>query len=57
MPCGAVFLIAEQAGIRALPTNPIDTDADAFCRRFGVVLSPAGEGQRLVLGKDARRVL
>ena len=49
--------IAEQAGIRALLTHPIDADADAFCRRFGFVSSPVREGQLLLLLKDARRVL
>ncbi len=51
------LLIAEQAGIRALPTHPIDADADAFYRRFGFVPSPVREGQLLLLLKDARRVL
>ena len=50
-------LIAEQAGIRALLTQPIDADADTFCRRFGFVSSPVREGQLLLLLKDARRVL
>ena len=51
------LLIAEQAGIRALLTHPIDADADAFYRRFGFVPSPVREGQLLLLLKDARRVL
>ena len=51
------LLIAEQAGIRAMLTHPIDADADAFCRRFGFVSSPVREGQLLLLLKDARRVL
>lgn len=51
------LLIAEQAGIRALLTHPIDTNADAFYRRFGFVSSPVREGQLLLLLKDARRVL
>lgn len=51
------LLIAEQAGIRALLTHPIDADADAFYRRFGFVSSPVREGQLLLLLKDARRVL
>ena len=51
------LLIAEQAGIRALLTHPIDADADAFCRRFGFVPSPVREGQLLLLLKDARRVM
>jgi predicted N-acetyltransferase YhbS len=51
------LLIAEQAGIRAMLTHPIDVDADAFYRRFGFVSSPVGQGQLLLLLKDARRVL
>ena len=51
------MVIAEQAGIRALLTHPIDSDADAFYRRFGFVPSPVRQGQLLLLLKDARRVL
>ena len=51
------LLIAEQAGIRAMLTHPIDADANAFCRRFGFVPSPVREGQLLLLLKDARRFL
>jgi len=51
------LMIAEQAGIRALLTHPIDAEAEAFHRRFGFVPSPVREGQRLVLIKDARRLL
>lgn len=51
------LLIAEQAGIRALQTQPIDADADTFYRRFGFVPSPVREDQLLLLLKDARRVL
>jgi GNAT superfamily N-acetyltransferase len=39
------LLIAEQAGIRAMLTHPIDADAGAFYRRFGFVSSPVREGQ------------
>ena len=51
------LLIAEQAGIRALLTHPIDANADALYRRFGFVSSPVREGQLLLLLKDARRLL
>jgi GNAT superfamily N-acetyltransferase len=51
------LLIAEQAGIRALLTHPVDAEAGAFYRRFGFVPSPVREGQLLLLLKDARRVL
>lgn len=48
-------VIAEQAGIRALLTHPIDTEADAFYRRFGFEPTPAHERQLILLLKDARR--
>lgn len=48
-------LIAEQAGIRAMLTHPIDEEAAKFYTRFGFVASPAGEQQLLLLLKDARR--
>jgi len=47
--------IAEQAGIRALLTHPIDAAADAFYRRFGFEPTPAHERQLILLLKDARR--
>jgi len=49
------FVIAEQAGIRALLTQPIDEDAARFYRRFGFEASPLREQQLLLLLKDARR--
>lgn len=47
--------IAEQAGIRALLTHPIDERAAQFYRRFGFIPSPVREQQWLLLLKDARR--
>ncbi len=47
--------VAEQAGIRALLTHPIDAEADAFYRRFGFEPTPAHERQLILLLKDARR--
>ena len=47
--------IAEQAGIRALLTHPIDAEADAFYRRFGFEPTPAHERQLILLLKDVRR--
>ncbi|MCW5220263.1 GNAT family N-acetyltransferase [Verminephrobacter aporrectodeae subsp. tuberculatae] len=47
--------IAEQAGIRALLTHPMDADADAFYRRFGFESTPMHERQLILLLKDARR--
>lgn len=49
------FLIAEQAGIRAMLTHPIDDDAARFYTRFGFSASPLRERQLLLLLKDARR--
>lgn len=51
------LLVAEQAGIRALLTHPIDDDAARFYARFGFVRSPLHEQQMLLLLKDARRWL
>jgi len=49
--------IAEEAGIRALLTHPIDAEAERFYRRFGFQVSPLREQQLLLLLKDARRLL
>ena len=49
------MLIAEQAGIRAMLTHPIDEDAGKFYTRFGFIASPLREQQLLLLLKDARR--
>lgn len=49
------MLIAEQAGIRALLTNPIDDEAARFYTRFGFIASVLREKQLLLLLKDARR--
>lgn len=48
-------LIAEQAGIRAMLTHPLDEQATRFYTRFGFIASPLGEQQLLLLLKDARR--
>ena len=48
------LVVAEQAGIRAMLTHPIDEDAARFYARFGFVTSPV-HGQQLLLLKDARR--
>ncbi|MFH0726624.1 MAG: GNAT family N-acetyltransferase [Pseudomonadota bacterium] len=50
------LMIAEQAGIRALLTHPIDADASRFYLRFGFIASPIREQQLLLLLKDARRL-
>lgn len=51
------LLIAEQAGIRAMLTHPIDEEASSFYTRFGFIASPLSERQLLLLLKDARRSL
>jgi len=50
-------LIAEQAGIRAMLTHPIDEDAAKFYTRFGFITSPLREQQLLLLLKDAKKVI
>jgi GNAT superfamily N-acetyltransferase len=47
--------VAEQVGIRALLTHPIDDDAARFYQRFGFEPSPLGQSQLLLLLKDAKR--
>ncbi|MBX3670359.1 MAG: GNAT family N-acetyltransferase [Rhodocyclaceae bacterium] len=47
-------LIAEQAGIRAMLTHPIDEEWARFYVRFGFIASPLRERQLLLLLKDAR---
>ncbi|WIM05100.1 MAG: GNAT family N-acetyltransferase [Candidatus Nitricoxidivorans perseverans] len=49
--------IAEQTGIRALLTHPIDAEADAFYRCFGFEPTPAHDRQLILLLKDARRFM
>lgn len=49
------LVIAEQAGIRAMLTHPIDEEATRFYTRFGFIASPLREQQLLLLLKDARR--
>ena len=49
--------VAEQVGIRALLTHPLDEVAAHFYRRFGFESSPASEAQLLLLLKDARKLL
>lgn len=51
------LLIAEQAGVRALLTHPIDEDAERFYRRFGFQASPLREQQLLLLLKDAKALV
>jgi predicted N-acetyltransferase YhbS len=48
-------VIAEQAGVRAMLTHPIDEDAARFYIRFGFIASPLREQQLLLLLKDASK--
>jgi GNAT superfamily N-acetyltransferase len=50
------LLIADQAGVRAMLTHPVDEDAERFYLRFGFEPSPVREQQLLLLLKDARRI-
>jgi predicted N-acetyltransferase YhbS len=49
--------VAEQAGVRALLTHPIDEAAERFYLRFGFEASPVRAQQLILLLKDARRLL
>ena len=49
--------VADQVGVRALLTHPLDDEAAQFYRRFGFESSPASEAQLLLLLKDARKLL
>ncbi len=51
------LVVAEQAGIRALLTHPLDAEAEAFYRHFGFEPTPENERQLILLLKDARRVV
>ena len=51
------LVVAEQAGVRALLTHPIDEDATRFSTRFGFIASPLREQQLLLLLKDAKKVV
>lgn len=51
------LLIAEQAGVRALLTHPIDEQAPSFYLRFGFEASPLQPNQLMLLLKDVKRLL
>lgn len=51
------LLIAEQAGIRAMLTHPIDAEAASFYQRFGFISSPLQPQQFLLLLKGVRRFM
>lgn len=48
--------VTAHAGIRALLTPPLDTEAEALYRRFGFEPTPENELQLILLHKDARRI-
>jgi GNAT superfamily N-acetyltransferase len=50
------LLIAEQAGIRAILTHPLNENAAGFYKRFGFIPSPLRPQQLLLLLKDARKI-
>ena len=50
-------VVADQAGVRALLTHPIDEAAARFYFRFGFEASPAREQQLILLLKEARRLV
>lgn len=50
------LMIADQAGIRAMVTHPIDDAATRFYLRFGFIASPLRDRQLVLLLKDARRL-
>lgn len=50
------LLIAEQAGIRAILTHPLNEDAAGFYTRFGFIPSSLRQQQRLLLLKDAKKI-
>jgi GNAT superfamily N-acetyltransferase len=47
------LVAADQAGVRALLTHPIDDAAERFYLRFGFEVSPARQQQLILLLKDA----
>lgn len=51
------LLIAEQAGVRAMMTHPLNAAAARFYQTFGFETSPLGEQQLLLLLKDAKQYL
>jgi GNAT superfamily N-acetyltransferase len=51
------LIVADQAGVRALLTHPIDDEAARFYLRFGFEASPVREQQLILLLQDARRLL
>ena len=50
------LLIAEQAGIRAMLTHPLNENAAGFYTRFGFIPSPLRPQQLLLLLKGARKL-
>lgn len=53
---GGTLVVAEQAGVRALLTHPIDNTATRFYTRIGFEAPPDREQQWIWLLKDTRRL-
>ena len=51
------LVVAEQAGVRAMLTHPIDAQAEKFYQKYGFAASPLQERQLLLLLKDAKASL
>jgi GNAT superfamily N-acetyltransferase len=49
--------VAEQVGVRAIMTQPLDETASRFYQAFGFIRSPTVASYWLLLLKDARRLL
>lgn len=52
-----VLMVANEVGVRAIITHPIDDKAGSFYKHFGFEDSPLRENQLVLLLKDAKRVL
>ena len=51
------LMVANEVGVRAIITHPIDDKAESFYKHFGFEESPLRENQLVLLLKDAKRVL
>ena len=49
--------VAEQVGVRALLTHPIDENAQLFYEKYGFEKSPLRERQLVLLLKDAKKTI
>ncbi|HAU1153063.1 TPA: GNAT family N-acetyltransferase [Legionella pneumophila] len=51
------LMVANEVGVRAILTHPIDDKAESFYKHFGFEESPLREKQLILLLKDAKRAL